>query len=359
MPADNATSAGEISAQAPAASESTATPEQTTETQTVSSSSLMDKLGVPAEAQKELREKQEQEQPKTPVAEAAPIESSETPQTENPPEEQPETHGDWPETARKRVDKLTRQKNELKEQKEDMAEQLAQMQAQLESTQPVTVAPNPGDVLANIQSEQQLTQVVQEAKLVRDFYRARLQGYVENEGKENERMVPPEEAAQYLGQAEDLINEHVPRKFHQLQEKRKFNQIARQKYPALFDRKTEDYQKAVFVQQRFPWLANDSAGMLMIGHYLRGAKASLEEEMSNGKTNSDIPPELRRPIPPIAPHVPATQRGGDAQPSRKKIETAMNNVAQSDGGKDAIKAALRAMRESQGQERNSQSLVSV
>lgn len=360
QPNQDAASAGVISEQAPAASESTAV-EQTTETQT-SSTSIMDRLGVPQEVQAELKSRQapaEAETPPETAAEAEPeIESSATPQEENPNEEQPETHGDWPESAKKRLAKERGKRGKAEEKAEALEAEVERLRSVLDSTQPVTVAPHSGDILANVQNEQQLAQVVHEAKFTRDWCRRHPQGVTVDEGKESERFISPEEIADTLGKAEDALAEEVPRKYAQLQERKQVDSIARTEHPSIFDKNTEDYQVAVALMRQLPALASHPAKNLIVGDYIVGVKARLAKARQSGKT-ADVPPELLRKTPPLAPHVPAAQRGGEAQPSRKKIDQAMNHVVEGDGNREDIMAVLRAKREAASKASNPRSAVLV
>jgi len=355
MPADNAADAGVIAPQAPAVSESTAV-EQTTETQ---STSVMDALGVPAEVQAELKAKQpEPPKEEVPVAEAEPeIESSATPQEENPTEEQHETHGDWPESAKKRLAKERSKRGKVEEKAEALEAEVEQLRAALEQTQPVTVAPSSRDPLAHIQNEDQLRQVVDEAKVTRDWCRKNLNGFIADQGKETEREITPEEIADTLGKAEDILSEGVPRKYAQLREFREVEAIAKVEHPSIFDKTSEDYQVVAALMRQLPALASHPARSLIAGDYIVGVKARLAKAR-NGKT-ADIPAELKRAIPPIAPHVPAARGGGETQPSRKRVETEMNHVIQDGGGRDSIARALEAMDEARSKTSGTRSLVSV
>jgi hypothetical protein len=370
---DDAASAGVISEQAPAQSASTAVPatEQQTETQTTSTS-ILDRLGVPAEVQKELKEKQPAPEPEaTPAAPAAEVAAPE-PTTEpaevtseDHSEDLPKPNRNWdPETQGEftnRVGKEARKRRKAIERAEKAEAEAEQLRAQLDGIQPVTVAPTATDVFANVQSEQQLEQAVGEARLARDFCRQHPQGYVENEGKPNERIVSPEEVATYLSRAEDAIFIEAPKKQQQLRQRYQSDRVAAQVYPQLFDKGSQDYQVANSVMQQLPGLINHPDRNLIIGDYLEGVKLRIAKDKPSGKANADIPAALTRPQAPLAPHVPAaTARSTTAsEPSRKKVEDAMNRLASGDGDMSDLTAAVAARRAARQTASNPQSLVSV
>lgn len=361
MPAFNAASTGVISEQAPAESVSTAAQPQT-ETQSASTS-ILERLGVPAEVQKELKALKPEPESETPLVEepANTAEQPETPPEEEPIEEQPEVKDGLikKEVFDKRVGKLSRQKAELLERAEKAEEEREAYKSQLEGIQPVTVAPHSGDVLANVQNEQQLAQVVQEARVARDWCRQHPQGVTLNEGKDNEQFISPEEIATSLSRAEDVLMFEVPRKNAELQQRHQYDGLARTHYAPIFDRKSEDYQVANALLTQVPGLVTHPAKNLILGDYLRGVKARLAEAKPNNKSSSEIPPELKRPIPPLAPNVPTAPRGGAAQPSRKKADQAMNQHIEQGGGRETLITAIRERRLAAKQQTSDNSLVSV
>lgn len=356
-------------------SASTATiPETTTETTSSSTSSLMEKLGVPAEVQQEL----ESRKPKPEAAEPAQAEPEAN--AAAPAQTEPEQHDDpdaeasdepkpsktWPEDVQKefqkRVGKEARKRRLALERAEKVELENEQLRAQLEATHPVTVMPSDNDLLADVTNETQLEERVKIAKAGRDLYRSRLNGFTVNEGTPQERFVSPEEVAITLGRFEDVINEAAPRKQREMQERREYDRVARAKYPQLFDRTSEDYQRAAGALQRFPWLARDPAANIFIGDYLRGAKARMAEEnqasASSGDPAADKIISARTLTPPIAPNVPAAQRSNGSTPSRKNVDQAMNNLV-ADGSREALIAAIRAKREAGNKTTGARELVSV
>lgn len=361
MPQSNdAASAGEITAQQPAeATASTATEQKTEQPQTASNSSLMDRLGLPAEVQKELGElptAETVEEPAViagePPAEVTGEAEQEAPEQESETEavndELPKPNKNWPpevqEEFTRRVGKEARKRRKEGERAEQAEEKAAQLQAQLEGVQPITLVPTGDDLLANVQNDQQLAAVVQEARVVRDWCRKHPNGFIENEGTENQREIPAEEIASKLSRAEDVLMFEVPRKQVEFKQRAEYDGIAKQHYPKLFDKSSEDYQLVNALQMQMPGLVNHPGKHLIFGDYLRGVKARVEEE-SKAVPNGDLPAALLRKQPPLAPHVPtAPAKANGSEPSHKKIDTAMNQAAQ-EGSREAIVAALRANRE--------------
>lgn len=379
QPNQDAASAGEKSeTTAPVETTSTVsatTTEPQTETASTAQNSILDKLGIPKEAQEQLNATQANDEPEakepaqpeiTPTENQQPQENAD-PNPESDPDESGEPHGnkDWPEPVqkefKKRVGKEARKRRQAEERAEQAEELAETLRAQLENTQPVTVAPSLGDSFADVQNEQQLGQRVGEWRVVRDWCRQHPQGYVVNEGKDNEEIVTAEEVASRLSRAEDVLMFEAPRKAAQLQQRQQYDAMAKQVYAPLFDRGSQDYQIANALVQQLPGLANHPAKNLILGDYLRGVKARTAEV--NGKTNGappkDVPKELLRPQPPIAPHVPAAQRGNTAVPSKAKVEQTMNRVAEEGGSHESLVAALAARRKARQTAGTQRELVSV
>lgn len=358
----------------PAESASTAvTPEAETQTANVSSSSLMDTLEIPAEVQEQLAkqkqpvaeetaaepEQTEVPEAETPTAEAAPVEQPETQPESETTDEQPEASGDWPESAKKRVAKLAEQKRKAKEKAEALEDEIAELKSKLDGIQPVTVAPHAGDLLANVQNEQQLAQVVQEARVTRDWCLEHLgTGFTMNEGQENETLISPKEIGQKLALVEDILTIQAPRKQAQMGQRVEYDKLARQHYPAILDKGSEDYQVGAALMQQLPGLVNHPGVHLILGDYIAGVKQRIAKANGNGKTK-DLPPELQRPIPPIAPPVPAARSNGSAVTPQKKKDEALNQLIESGGDREAVIKALGEMRKAQKTATNPRQLVSV
>lgn len=336
---------------------SATTPEPQTETASTATGSILDKLGIPAEAQAELKKTQvvsEEAEPEPAQAEATAAEPEQQqeadPEPESEPENSDEPHGnrDWPEPVKnefkKRVGKETRKRRKAEERADQLEEENATLKSQLDSTQPVTVAPSKGDSFAHIQNEQQLAQAVSEWRLARDWCRQHPQGYVVNEGKENEEVIPPEEVASRLSRAEDVLMFEAPKKAAQLQERKQYDAMAAEVYPAVLKRGSEDYNVGNALVLQLPGLANHPAKNLILGDYLAGVR--LRTASKTDPKTATARPEVQKilePKAPIAPHVPAAPRSNGNTPSTKKVEQAMNQVAQ-DGSHESLVAALAARR---------------
>jgi hypothetical protein len=361
MPESNdSANAGLISEKAPAEATASTATEQQTETQTASSSSLMERLGLPKEVQKEYAELN----PPETEAVAEPAQADEAAAEEPAEQADPEVAPtDWPEHVKKvfdkRIAKMRKQKGTAEERAERAEEIAAQLQAQLDGTQPVTLMPTGGDPLAGVQSEDQLAQVVREARLVSKWCRENAEGFIENEGTENEKVISAKEIAAKLSVAQDVLQFEVPRKQAEFHQRAQYDAIAQKHYPKFFDRGSEEYQLLNGLQLQMPGLVNHPGKHLIFGDYLRGVKARLDEENSKANSNPDIPKELLRQQPPIAPHVPtAPARANGEQPSRKKVDNAMNQ-AQEEGSREAIVAAIRAAREAAANKTDARSPVLV
>jgi hypothetical protein len=391
MPADIAEQASLASPEAPiveqaqpdSSSEETAQPAQTKLKFSVGD--VMRKAGVPDAVRKAIAAKpkeEEQPPPEKPKAQdthgeddrlnegedGEESDSQPAPKSEEEEEEQPKGRLTLEKLAKvaeqrlRRIDKLTARVKRAEEENEQFASQYEQLKTSVEESPPVVVAASASDPLASVSSVTQLNQVYSEAKIMRDWARKNPDGMVLNEGKENERVVSREEMTDHLSLAEDMLNEHLPRKRAQLQAGQQFDSVARQIYPNLFDRENPDYQAARNVLGRLPGLALLPERNIVIGDYLVGLNMRLAKAKKNGHQpapeHNDLDERIIAPKPPIAVDTPNPPERRE-MPARKKVEEATAQVAKSGGDQRAVAQAIKAIWENRRKSSNQREPVNV
>ncbi len=347
--------------------------------------SILNALGVPAEVQnavfaesEDAADHSEEGQPEAAepkTEEAKPEQEQEQDQDQEQEQEPKEGRKEWPPEFKARIDKLTRQKSQERTTREAAEAKVAEYEqrlAQLESAPPVTVAPSAADPLADVQDLNTLAQKVQGARITKKWCRQHPDGVTINEGTEQERVISPEEIAGFLSEAEDVIEEHAPRKAHQLQLKEQNEQIAREKFKPLFDRGSEDYQVAQVAMREIPGLATHPARELFIGYYLKGVRADIAAEAAAKETGKaaaqngnghkpDLDPRLTRAhqatIPPLAPVTPRAPSSASTPNGRKSVAEAMQQMVSDGGSREALARAVGAMRKNNDTNPRSAALV--
>ncbi len=317
------------------------------ETAATRGSSLMDRLGVPAEVQAELATKQaagrskigdgrsDAEKPKTAgeddsaeaEAEQTPTSSSELPSSgeepssdlptsdEEPPgdesgkkAEAPKAPKEWPaEIAKefnKRIGKVWKQRRSAEDRAYQLEEALQTAQGQIQEFQQgqasaQNAAPRgSAGVLGNVTSEAQLNQFVAEAQHVMDWADDNADGATVSEGKE-ERFIEPQKIAKMRRDAERVLLGASDRRM-QLREfhvaRQHFDSVAQSEYPDLFDPQSEDYQRAQAVLRQLPWLAQAPERNVILGDFLAGmhTRVSRQNGGQQARQTSLAPPNAQR-----------------------------------------------------------------
>lgn len=281
------------------------------------------------------------------------IEETETPgkteETASPGEEETgEENKGW---YQKRVGKWTRQKERMQDEIEDLKLQLEQ---EKKGGRPATAEqPSPWTAADTIP---ELQRTVEVQRQVRDWCLKNPDGAVLNEGKENERVVPPEEVRDSLVGALRIL-EDAPRKAQEIQQRAEMRAFAQSEWPELFDTTSEIHQTSQQFLQQYPAIAQSPNRDMILGLMVEGwkpfkARVEARRQGKNGNGtaaaatngNGKLPEALTRKIPPIpktsAPNPP---RGSRVPSPIKNAAAAVERVVQDGATPESVMNAIAAI----------------
>jgi hypothetical protein len=231
---------------------------------------------------------------------------------------------------------------------------VADLQAQLEKASPIVVTPSVQDPLAAVTDLDSLERQKVEFRTVRDKARANPRGWVENEGKENERVVDAKEAAWWLGYTEDVLTDHFPRKEKEIREVRP-NAIneARRIMPTLFDKGTEDYQAAQLVMRNYPWVAASPEREYLLAVFLKGWKQDLIDQAAARKGNGKAPAAILKAhndkgkVPKLKHAAPSRSTQAES-PKGEGMANVFHDHIKTGGTREGLIKGLKALRGLEG-----------
>lgn len=370
---------------AAAAGASTATAEPTTEATTPEKpmpergdlSAVMENLGIPSELREGILE--EHTEPAAtgepaeaerigdePAAPAGDEPTGDEPAGDEPTgeavageeeEEEPgeEPKAETPEWFQKRVGKLTRQRRKA-EDRADAAEERAtkaeKALAEIDEKPPVVFQASPADPLAEVTDFAGLEKAKVDAKALRDFCRANLNGYVAFEGTDKEKFVQAGEVASTLSYAEDILSEHVPKKQEHLKAQPGFTAQAKQLLPQMFQRGTVEHNAYQQTLRDNPWLANDPQRDLKAAVQIIGWQAVLARinKAREKGPNDSAPDKILRArennagLPLTRTSPPEKPRGGvKIQTSKEVMENAEKEMIETGGNEESTRNFARQM----------------
>nr|MBA3352479.1 hypothetical protein [Blastocatellia bacterium] len=266
---------------------------------------LMERMGIPTAVRDRLKENQETmvSEQSEPEAEAGingevtrediPEESDAQPEEEEPTETETEEAGEEEEdkpdenatALQKKNYKLRQQKREFRERAEKAEAELAKLKSEPEPG-PTTAQATINDPLAHITDLDGLSRERKEFRILRDQARANPDGWVVNEGQNNEYVVTREQAAQWLGYAEDVLTDYFPRKEDEINKVRPAStEAARKILPTMLERGSEDHHAAQLVWKNYPMLAGHPERDYLTAIFLRGFKLTAQEIAAKAKGN--------------------------------------------------------------------------
>lgn len=237
---------------------------------------------------------------------------------------------DWPDSARKRVGKLTARLRETERALEADRQRLAQLDTELQDAR--TAAPAAPAAPSGLDSftSQQLSDLEAAAKtmdrhiekylegVANKAETAAVTGYMEREGLEGEV-----ELKRRRLELRDLVHESIPARRSALKEfesaQAQHNEKAAQLFPYWNDRSSSDYQAAMSVVQALPALRSRPDWRIVASTYVLGLRALKDIA---GKKNGTAAPSPARipPKPPAAAAAPIRVPSADA--SRQAARTA-------------------------------------
>lgn len=240
----------------------------------------------------------------------------------------------------KRVDKLTRQKIKWRDEADELRGRLEAAEKQLEKAQQVTAPPTPTDPLSDVTDVEGLNAKVTQAKAMRSWCRRNTQGAVLNEGTDKERVVTPEEVAEWMDHYDSVI-EAAPEKKEKLKARGEWDGVARQAFPVIFDKKTEEYQFRQQLLREMPEVSKLPDANLRVGIYLLGLRTFQKaiEDSKKGKKSLSIPKS-----PPIAPSTPKPPSSTVTPSHSKNVEDATKEAIESGADPQALLKLIHAKR---------------
>lgn len=280
------------------------------------------------------------------VAEPQPEKEPGEEETTAPGEEETSEEVEKPGWYQKRLAKWGRQKERLQDEIDDLKDRLAGKQ----ETQPQAQEPG-GDTWGGIQTLPDLQRTVEMQRQIRDWCMENPDGAVLNEGKPQERVVPPEEVRKTLIGATRIL-EDAPRKAGEIQQRQQMRELAQSEWPELFDSKSEVYQTSQAFLQQYPAIAQNPNRDLILGLMVEGwkpfkarmdakAKGQAPAPANNGET---LPEALKRKIPPIpkttAPNPP---RGSRVPSPIKDAAAAVERIVRDGATPESIHDAIAAI----------------
>jgi hypothetical protein len=357
---------------------------------------LADFLDIPKEVQSQLKPRSVQPMEgdippdHRPATEAGPAqeEEGELPLEERPqevpvPEEEAEeadeqeptaAEAEHPEKADKRlkrINRLTRQRNEALDRVDELQRKVAAYEgtAAEPSQDGGTAAPVPGASpwLRYITDERQLRTEVAKAESLIDWCDANPEGTGLSDQavdpqyllKYNKGELTQEEAAQKTvakwRREADKIVRGAPERREELREygavRNQTETLARQAWPEMFDKRTEEYQLAQNLLRQFPFLTSLPQANYAVGLLIEGAKTlqgKLDRAQGKNGTQTprhrDISERVFEPRVPLAPHT-AEPLSREVKPSsHKRLNEAMSNLVKDvDGSSSSLAAAFAAL----------------
>jgi hypothetical protein len=342
--------------------------------------SLMDFLDIPADVQGQLKPREAQselpgdiptsssEEPESPppTEEEVPSRDEEAAdESEEEAEEEQPTQEQQPkiDKRQKRINRLTRQKSELQSkldaayaQAEEMRQQLEHIQGKQQQAAGITT-PSVGR-LGWIGSERQLIQEVSKANAVIEWCDQNPDGVTTGSG-ENEQYVEPETIAHWRREAEKVVL-NAPIRREELREfssaQNYYVGLVQENWPELLDQRSPEYQMAVAILQRYPFLAQTPQGIYAAGLAIEGAKSldARNAAKANGQKQQhrDIDERAFGPRVPLSPHVANPPTRTATPSSKQRLNEAMSNlVKDTDGSATSVAAAFSAMDAARPQQR--------
>ncbi|MBA3352361.1 MAG: hypothetical protein H0U23_08065 [Blastocatellia bacterium] len=175
-----------------------------------------------------------------------------------------------------------------------------------------------------------------------------------NEGQNNEYVVTREQAAQWLGYAEDVLTDYFPRKEDEINKVRPAStEAARKILPTMLERGSEDHHAAQLVWKNYPMLAGHPERDYLTAIFLRGFKLTAQEIAAKAKGNGDS--KLRVPAkilqahadkdrrPPLQRQTPPGRSSVTPTSKANGMEKAMERMKQSGGSRESLIAGLTAL----------------
>jgi hypothetical protein len=252
--------------------------------------------------------------------EAQPAEESGEPPAsgdESEPVQEDKRKEQWPESARKRVDKLTAKRRELEEALNEKEAKIAELEkAQQTAPEPSASPPQQPAGLDEIQTVEALNRYEETAENVMSG----IEDYQGNRMSEEEKagfekylsglgLFNPETGEVNVGGVSRLYRDlrqtvkAIPRRRHAIEEEARIEPQIHKLYPYWADRTSQEYTEAQKVIQAFPELRKHPNWKHLVSLFLRGVKDEARS-LQEGKAKPPVNGSAAKP-PPKVPGTPA------------------------------------------------------
>jgi hypothetical protein len=326
---------------------------------------------LPAGHPKQEAKAEQTEQPEQPAeeTEAKPAKSEDDTEEETE-QEQQQPQGQKIDKRQKRIDRLTRKNSELEEQLDVVHSRLRELEGKEHGgadPAATTAIPSTTSGLDYIGDERTLNQEVTKARSLIAWCNENADGVTVTENSA-EKFVDPKEVAAWKNRAEMVLLGSAERRGEirkYAEESRQYDNIARQAWPELFDKQSEEYQLAGTLLETYPQIKSLPSKNYALGLLIEGMKslntrvqdAAKRVATGNGNGNGvtrgnehrDISERAFEARVPLAPHTPGPPTREVVPSSHKRLNEAMDQlVADPDGSVANLANVLSAMDESKG-----------
>jgi len=184
----------------------------------------------------------------------------------------------WPESARKRIGEITAKRREAEEASAAKDAEIAELRQALEA-KPASVPPAavPGAMpLAHVMDPRQLESELDSALSIREWVLANPEGGDFPLADGSVKPVSAEDARAALARTDRMINQHIPQRKQWLAEHAQHAAKAREVYPDLFKKGTEENVMLQNLIQAWPEVTRFVDFETIAGRYIRGMRAEQE-----------------------------------------------------------------------------------
>ena len=289
-----------------------------------------EEIGIGAETEAPDEEPEEEEK-----AEAKNEEKSEE-EPATPEEKERQT---WPESAQKRVDKLTAQKSEIERERDALKTEAETVKAELAAIKtsgpsPV-LAPTPENPLAHVNAEKDLAAHVEFSQRMADWaienlasggilppeIDAILTRRTPEQIAAEPRELEPKQVAALLKTANARLTRDIPQRQSWLRMDQQAQSYVAQHYPQMLKTDSEDGQLYARYERELPEIKKLPTWRVALVDLVRGARQRIAEETERAGQGAPAKAATAPKQPaqvPLAPPMPGAPRGAGARPAAAK-----------------------------------------
>lgn len=198
-------------------------------------------------------------------------ESPEDGETEEEEEEEESDSKAWPESASKRVGKLTAQKAKLAEEAKALSEKVAELEKSLKESYSIKPVADEKSPLASVVTRVDLEEQRKEATEALEWLIANEDGGEVSDGKGGKVTLDAKAVAAQKKVVEKILSIHMPEREQWLKAQDEANAAAQKVYPELFQ-PSEQSDKAFAILKKYPALNSYPDKVQLVGDMLIGEK---------------------------------------------------------------------------------------